>query len=142
MFYFYFSIITTKNATKMLIIFLLFRNIFLHRNLSMNQCYFNYFIFIIILNFMFFKNLFSDFFKLYKFRLFNKNSRKSTNNVCEQWDITETKNSIKLHIFDDKELNFMFSTCCNCSCSSLYNMPLFWPWNKYKQKTNQLNAHH
>ena len=91
------------------------------------------------MNFIFFKNLFSDFFKLYKFRLFNKNSRKSTKNVCEQWDITETKNSIKLHIFDDKELNFMFSTCCNCSWSSLYNMPSFWPWNKYKQKTNQLD---
>ena len=50
----------------------------------------NYFFFIILLNFLFFMNLFAEFYKFFKCRLFNKNSRKSTENVCEQGDITET----------------------------------------------------
>ena len=33
---------------------------------------------------------------------FNKNSRLSTENFCEQWDITETNDWIRLLIFDDK----------------------------------------
>ena len=44
----------------------------------------NYSFFIIILNFLFFPNLSADFFKFFKCRLFNKNSRKSTENVWEQ----------------------------------------------------------
>ena len=55
--------------------------------------------FIIILNFLFPKNLSGDFCKFFKCRLFNKNS---TENVCEQWEITETNNWIRLLIFDDK----------------------------------------
>ena len=43
----------------------------------------NYFFFIIKLNFLFLTNLFADFYKFFKCRLFNKNSRKSTKNVCE-----------------------------------------------------------
>ena len=43
---------------------------------------FNYFFFIIILNFSFFMNLFADFFKFTKCRLFNKNSTKS---ICLKW---------------------------------------------------------
>ena len=30
-----------------------------------------------------------------------KNKNKSTENVCEQWDITETNNWIRLLFFDD-----------------------------------------
>ena len=37
----------------------------------------NYFVFIIILNFLLSKNLFADFNKFFKCRLFNNNSRKS-----------------------------------------------------------------
>ena len=37
----------------------------------------DYFVFIIILNFLFSFNLFADFFKFFKCRLFNNNSRKS-----------------------------------------------------------------
>ena len=58
--------------------------------------------FIIILNFLFFSNLFADIFKFVKCHLFNKNSRKATENVCEQWEITESNNWIRLLIFDDK----------------------------------------
>ena len=45
---------------------------------------------------------FADCFKLFKCRLINKNFRKSTENVCEQLDMTETNNLIRLLIFDDK----------------------------------------
>ena len=44
---------------------------------------------------------FEDFLKFLKCCIFYKNSRKSTENVCEQWDITETNNWIWLLIFDD-----------------------------------------
>ena len=37
----------------------------------------DYFVFVIILNFKFSLNLFADFFKFFKCRLFNNNSRKS-----------------------------------------------------------------
>ena len=47
---------------------------------SINQ----YFFFIIILNFLFFMNLFADFFKFFKCRLFDKICREYTENVCEQ----------------------------------------------------------
>ena len=63
---------------------------------------FNYFFSIIIMNFLFFINLFADFFKFFKCHLFNNIFKKSTENVCEQWDITETNNLIRLIIFDDK----------------------------------------
>ena len=56
----------------------------------------------------YFLNLFADLFKFFKCRLFNKNSRKSIENVCLQWDITETNNWIRLLFFDDKSL-FLFS---------------------------------
>ena len=52
----------------------------------------NYFFFIIRLNFLFLTNLFADFDKIFKCRLFNKNARKSTENVCEQWEIAESTN--------------------------------------------------
>ena len=55
----------------------------------------------IILNILFFTNLFADFYKFSKCRLFIENSRKSTENVCDQWEITETNNWIRLLIFDD-----------------------------------------
>ena len=61
--------------------------------------------FIIILNFLFLTNLFADFYKFFKCHLFNKNSRNSTENVCEQREIIETNNRIRLHIFD---VNFYF----------------------------------
>ena len=48
----------------------------------------------------FFANLFADFFKFFKCRLFNNNSKKSTENVCKQGDITETNTWIRLLIFD------------------------------------------
>ena len=38
----------------------------------------DYFVFIIIWNFLFSLNLFADFFKFFKCRLFNNNSRKSS----------------------------------------------------------------
>ena len=52
-----------------------------------------------MLNFLFFTNLVADFFK---WCLFNKNSRKSTENGFEHRDISETNNRIKLLIFADK----------------------------------------
>ena len=55
-----------------------------------------------LLKFLFFTNLFADFFKFFKSRLFNKNCRKSTEKFCEQWDSTETNNWIRLVISDDK----------------------------------------
>ena len=57
---------------------------------------------------LFFMNWFADFFPFLKCRLFNKNYRKSRENVCEAWDITETNNWIRLLIFDDKS-PFFFS---------------------------------
>ena len=52
--------------------------------------------------FLTFYELFADFFKLFKCRLFNKVLMKYTENVCEKWDITETNNLIRLVIFDNK----------------------------------------
>ena len=49
----------------------------------------------------FFTNLFADFYKFFKCRLFNENSRKSTESYCEEWEIKETKNLLRLLIFDD-----------------------------------------
>ena len=43
----------------------------------------DYFVFIIILNFLFSLNLFGDFFIFFKCRLFNNNSRKYAKNLCE-----------------------------------------------------------
>jgi len=60
------------------------------------------------LNFIFFMNLFADFFKFFKCRLFNKNSWKSAENVFEHWDTTETNNWIRLLIFNDNS-KFLFS---------------------------------
>ena len=37
-------------------------------------------------------NLFADFYKFFNCRLFNKNSRKFTENVREEKEITETNN--------------------------------------------------
>ena len=53
------------------------------------------------LEYLFFMNLFAGFFKFFKCRLFNKNPRISTEYVCDQWDITETNNGIRILIFDD-----------------------------------------
>ena len=39
--------------------------------------------FIIILNFLFSMNVFADFFQFFKCPLFNKNSRKSVENLCD-----------------------------------------------------------
>ena len=47
----------------------------------------NYFFFIIILNFLFFMNLFADFSSNLSSVVF---SSKTTENVCEQRDITKT----------------------------------------------------
>ena len=71
------------------------------RNLSIDQCWINYFFFIIILIFFFFVDLFADIFKFFKCRLFIKHSRKSTENGYEHWEITETNNWIRLLDFDD-----------------------------------------
>ena len=50
----------------------------------------------------FFMNLFEDFSKFFKCCLSDKNSSKYTENICEQWDISETNNWIRFLIFDDK----------------------------------------
>ena len=52
--------------------------------------------------FLFFTNLFADFFKFSKCRLFDNNCRKSTKNVFEKWDITEANKWIRLVVFDNK----------------------------------------
>ena len=56
-------------------------------------------------------NLFADFFKFFKCRLFNNNSRKSAkifvNNENQNNEIIETNNWTRLLIFDDK-INFYF----------------------------------
>ena len=67
----------------------------------------NYLFFIIIMNFLFFKNSFADIFKFFQYRLFNKNYGKSTANVCEQWDSREINNWIRLFIFENKS-KFLF----------------------------------
>ena len=46
-------------------------------------------------------NLVADFYKFLKCCL-HKNSRKSTENVCQKWEITETNIWIRLLIFDDE----------------------------------------
>ena len=66
----------------------------------------DYFVFIIIWIFLFSLNLFADFFKFFKCRIFNEICRKSTENVC-QWDIKETNNWIKLVILMIR-VNFYF----------------------------------
>ena len=48
--------------------------------------------------------LFSDFYKFFKCCLFNKNFSKSTENVCEQLNISKTNNWIRLLIL----VNFYF----------------------------------
>ena len=78
------------------------RNIFVNRNLSINQL----FLFLHKIEFLILYE-FVHFYKLFKC-LFNKNSRKSTENFCEKWDITETNNWIKLLIFGDRS-SFLFS---------------------------------
>ena len=62
--------------------------------------------FIIILNFLSSLNLFSDFFKFFKSRLFNNNSRKSVKLFLNNEKI-ETNNCTRILIFDDK-INFYF----------------------------------
>ncbi len=42
--------------------------------------------------------LFADFYKVFKCRFFNKNARKSKENVCEQWEITKSYHWIFLII--------------------------------------------
>ena len=42
------------------------------------------------------------FFQILQMSSFQKNLRKSTENVCEQWEITESNNWTILLIFDDK----------------------------------------
>ena len=51
---------------------------------------------------------FADLFKFFKCRLYIKDSRKSTANGLEYWDITETNNWIRLLNFDEKT-QFLFS---------------------------------
>jgi len=86
----------------------MFKNIFLNWTfLKKNNVRINYFLFFNILNLVFFMNLFEGFFKFLKCRLFNKNSRISTESVCKLWDITETNNWIRLLILDD-ESHFYF----------------------------------
>ena len=52
---------------------------------SINQCYNQLFIFRHCIEiFILFKNLFAVFCKFFKCRLFNKNSRKPRENVCEK----------------------------------------------------------
>ena len=63
--------------------------------------------FIVILNFLCFMNMFADFFKFFKCRLFNKIP--GNENFCVQWDITETNNWIRLLNFDNNS-SFLFST--------------------------------
>jgi len=65
----------------------MFKNIFLNWNFLNKSILKQGCLFVVRLNFLFFMNLFADFFKC---QLYNKTSRKSTENVCEQWDITET----------------------------------------------------
>ena len=66
----------------------------------------HYFVFIIILNFLSSLNLFADFFKFFKCRLFNKKSRKSAKIFVNNEKI-ETNNWRRLLIFHD-EINFCF----------------------------------
>ena len=81
----------------------MFGNILLNWNLSINKCYIiNYFFFPFTLNFFLF--FFADFFKFSNVVF----SIKIPGNVCEQWDITETNNWIRLVFFDDKSW-FLFS---------------------------------
>ena len=61
----------------------MFRNIFPKRTLPINQCWNQLFRFHHYIEFLIFMNLFADFYKFFKCRLFNKNSRKSAENLCE-----------------------------------------------------------
>ena len=76
-----------------------------------NNTWINYFVFIITLNFLVSLNLFANFFKFFKCRLFNNNSRKSAENLWimrnQNNEIIETNNWTRLLIFDDKT-NFYF----------------------------------
>ena len=81
------------------------KQIILNRHLSINQFRINHFIFIIKLNFLFFTNLFADFYEFFKCCLQSKisiNSKRSLENVCEQCEIAETNYWIILLVFDDK----------------------------------------
>ena len=73
---------------------------------------FDYFIFFFILNFLFSWNLFADFFKFFKCRLFNiipENLKKIFVYNEKPWnnEKIETNNGTRLLIFDDKN-NFYF----------------------------------
>ena len=64
----------------------------------------------------------------------NKNSRTSTENVCEQWYITETN---KITFFRWLELILIFSTCSLTTISFLLNicnMFLWSPLNNLKKR--------
>ena len=52
--------------------------------------------------------LFADFVKFFKCRIFNKNFRKSTENVCEQCDITENNNHTLDFLFSMIIVNIYF----------------------------------
>ena len=72
---------TTKNVSKMNKPIRCLKTYFLIEIFQYINVRINYFVFIIMLNFLFFMNLIADFLKC---RLFNNNFRKSTENVCEQ----------------------------------------------------------
>jgi len=68
-------------------------NLFLDRNLWKEiNSRINSFFTIIILNFLFLTNLFADFLKFFKHPLFNTNTSTNSENVYEQWNITEKDN--------------------------------------------------
>ena len=72
----------------------------------------NSFVSIIIFNFSFFTNLFADFYKFFKCRLFKKSSKTSTENICEEWEIVETNNWIRL-LISMRRVNFFLNLFLN-----------------------------
>ena len=70
------------------------------------------FVSIIIFNFSFFTNLFADFYKFFKCRLFKKSSKTSAENICEEWEIVETNNWIRL-LISMRRVNFFLNLFLN-----------------------------
>ena len=101
----------------------MFKNLFLKRHLSINQCRNQLFLFRHFNEFLILNEFVHRFGQtLRKCRFFNKNSCKSTENVCEQLDTTETNNGIRLLIFDNKSQFLFFQPNPfkkNCNFTSL-----------------------
>jgi len=84
----------------------MFRNTFLNRNVLINQCWNQLFLFNHCEECLILYEFVCRFLQIFQMSFFNKNSRKTLENINEQFDITEANNSIILLIFEKNKSQF------------------------------------